>query len=201
MRNLAWLIIVAALANAQGALAQMDGKLPPSPKLNLKTLAGPPDTTGATVDLLCKGLSERAGDTRFTQSLISYERTLVRDSSNGIVPIFAPYAAYIGVQFTPAVGAAGDRGQALTAGQCGLAGHAIAGVNRDSRRAEPMITFGNPQRFSLTASQRYSNDAFVRASAILPPCSSGVHRIRAMQESPNNFTVSERSETAVTCVE
>lgn len=183
------------------AFAQIDGKLPAGPALKLKTAAPPPDTTGTVVQLLCKGLTERVGDARYTQSLISYERIYVRDAGGASVPIFAPYAAYLGAQFAPAPGAAGDRGQTLASGQCGLAGHAIVGVNRDARRAEPIITFGNPQRFALAASQRYSNDAFVRANIILPACPSGVHAIQAMQDSPNSFTVSQRSETAITCVE
>ncbi len=199
MKIVTWLLAFALTCGA--ALAQIDSKLPAGPALKLKSAAPPPDTTGTVVRLLCKGLTDRAGDARFTQSLISYERIFVQNSDGASVPIFAPYAAHIGVQFAPAPAGAGDRGQALISGQCGLAGHAIAGVNRDPRRVEPMITFGNPHRFALTASQRYSNDAFVRANIILPGCPSGVHAIQAMQESPNNFTVPQRAESAITCAD
>lgn len=178
--------------------------IPAGPKTAASSTTGTPApvTFPREVTLLCKKLGSDAGPRvahpndpiLMGSSQLTYENVSIRDASGTTRTVYVPISAMITVQFKPAAGAAGERGELLRDYECGLSNASLNSTSISD------IRFSNPSGFSLLTSSamRETKDGNSWASVAKPYCPSGILSFTATQSGPADFGVGMG--TRINCV-
>lgn len=162
----------------------------------LALLLSSPIALAAQVNLLCK-----SSITSLRTLNAVYEQTTV-STPTGPKSVYAITNMGYTRSFVPARVIAGDKGQNLASGECGLAAAILQGVSSDPVSL-PTITFQGFQTYtgSITTFNPSggAGTTFLNGDALFPACSTNVYQFVAQQApNPNIFEVV--GDAAVTCV-
>lgn len=151
-----------------------------------------PLAQAAQFNLLCK-----EGRNPSNRSLTTLYEKIQLTTPTGPRNFYAASDVFYGRNFVPARVIAGDKGQNLAVGECGLAASILQGLSA------PTITF---REFQLYENQVVSVDnasgvtfTNLNASPVFPVCSTNIYQFIAQQApNPDMFVVT--GDAAVTCI-
>ena len=162
----------------------------------LAIMLSSPVALAAQVNLLCKS------DFTSLRTLNAvYEKTTVT-TPTGPQTVYAITSMVYTRSFAPASEIAGDKGQHLASGECGLAAAILQNVSTDPASL-PTISFEGFQTYTGSVTTFNASGGvtttFLNGGALLPSCSTNVYQFVAQQApNPNIFEVV--GDAAATCV-
>lgn len=163
----------------------------------IATLVSLSSFAAGPVTLICKG-----SNPNYRAATVSYQKLTVT-TPTGPKEIYAPTDVFYMRAFAPAKIAAGDKGQNLATGECGLANSTLVGVSTDPSN-QPTLKM---RSFNMYYASLYTFSApgsggvttALNGQAILPTCTTNVFQFNATQM-PNANMFETVGDASVTCL-
>jgi hypothetical protein len=177
-------------AHAQTPTPPKPPKPPVKPVSTLKPIAAP--ATGALL-VICKDFTsgQMPGALPYTDSRITYETIVVRDTSGATRTIYAPTHIIITHEFKPASASIGADGRGLASGECGTPNAVINGMTGPAT-----LQFNNFPSVFVQVSKKLANSTSATAAVNLPACKSGLRSFRTVRQNANEFLVPDSASAA-----